>query len=130
MKSSALLIALFLNFSVSHAADDNTDLGNPEVDAAVATCANEVNAQYKALLAEPYSCGALLIEQPLVNRASKAYQSRFELRTRQLHTRSKYDSQTMESACGYLAAYCIDSNPKLTTPEKETSLRKFIEQPQ
>ena len=129
MKPTVLLIWLLAGFSVSHAADGDADLGNPEVDAAVTTCANEVDLRYKALLTEPYSCGTLLIEQPLVSRASDAYQGRFELRTRQLHTRSKYDSQTIGSACEYLAAYCIDSNPKLTVYEKEKLLRNFIRQP-
>lgn len=129
MKSLAFLALLPAMFSIAHAADNDADLGNPEVEAIVSVCAKEERhkeKQYKQLLIEPLNCGTVLRKRSLVARSSSEYKSRFEQMKNQVYSETMNNREGIGEACGLLAYSCIDKNTKLTAEEKQKMLQMMV----
>jgi hypothetical protein len=115
----------------SHAGDDSSNLGNPEIEGYLAVCKKEDKqraTRYQQLLEEPYRCGSLLSKAPLPRRDSSEYRTRFEQATRQIYRETSADHAGVRGMCEFFMLSCVSHNPTLTDQEKQRHLEMLLRQ--
>ncbi|MCC6917264.1 hypothetical protein [Nitrosomonas sp.] len=133
MKILVLSVLLQAVFPISHAAESDAALGNPEIESMIETCIkveSQKESSYRQLLAEPYSCGTILVPRPLVARSSEAYRTRFVESRRKMYAESRGNPGGIQELCDTVKLNCIFNNPKFTYSEQKERLMLLFGPPQ